>query len=98
MWEASRQVMSDIAVSDEYSQSSFTNIFEWASFLYDVFPLSDEFVLLQVQLLLQYLKNDPRKAVKRLAIQDLKLLANKMPHTWSRENIQVNTFLGRSLL
>uniref|UniRef100_A0A8C9FBY6 Integrator complex subunit 7 n=1 Tax=Pavo cristatus TaxID=9049 RepID=A0A8C9FBY6_PAVCR len=42
----------------------------------------------QVQLLLQYLKNDPRKAVKRLAIQDLKLLANKMPHTWSRENIQ----------
>ncbi|NWX85790.1 INT7 protein, partial [Nothoprocta pentlandii] len=42
----------------------------------------------QVQLLLQYLKNDPRKAVKRLAIQDLKLLANKTPHTWSRENIQ----------
>uniref|UniRef100_A0A8D1L147 Integrator complex subunit 7 n=1 Tax=Sus scrofa TaxID=9823 RepID=A0A8D1L147_PIG len=36
----------------------------------------------------QYLKNDPRKAVKRLAIQDLKLLANKTPHTWSRENIQ----------
>uniref|UniRef100_A0A8B9ZLD5 Integrator complex subunit 7 n=1 Tax=Anas platyrhynchos TaxID=8839 RepID=A0A8B9ZLD5_ANAPL len=43
----------------------------------------------QVQLLLQYLKNDPRKAVKRLAIQDLKLLANKTPHTWTRENIQV---------
>ncbi|XP_036128734.1 integrator complex subunit 7 isoform X1 [Molossus molossus] len=43
----------------------------------------------QIQLLLQYLKNDPRKAVKRLAIQDLKLLANKTPHTWSRENIQV---------
>ncbi|KAI6071880.1 Integrator complex subunit 7 [Aix galericulata] len=42
----------------------------------------------QVQLLLQYLKNDPRKAVKRLAIQDLKLLANKTPHTWTRENIQ----------
>ncbi|KAM6128284.1 LOW QUALITY PROTEIN: integrator complex subunit 7 [Pterocles gutturalis] len=41
----------------------------------------------QIQLLLQYLKNDPRKAVKRLAIQDLKLLANKTPHTWSR-NIQ----------
>uniref|UniRef100_A0A8B9TTJ5 Integrator complex subunit 7 n=1 Tax=Anas platyrhynchos TaxID=8839 RepID=A0A8B9TTJ5_ANAPL len=43
----------------------------------------------QVQLLLQYLKNDPRKAVKRLAIQDLKLLANKTPHTWTRENIQL---------
>ncbi|NXU71981.1 INT7 protein, partial [Oreotrochilus melanogaster] len=42
----------------------------------------------QIQLLLQYLKNDPRKAVKRLAIQDLKLLANKTPHTWSSENIQ----------
>ncbi|KAK2086499.1 Integrator complex subunit 7 [Saguinus oedipus] len=42
----------------------------------------------QIQLLLQYLKNDPRKAVKRLAIQDLKLLANKTPHTWSKENIQ----------
>ncbi|XP_037353468.1 integrator complex subunit 7 [Talpa occidentalis] len=42
----------------------------------------------QIQLLLQYLKNDPRKAVKRLAIQDLKLLATKTPHTWSRENIQ----------
>nr|KAF6396854.1 integrator complex subunit 7 [Rousettus aegyptiacus] len=36
----------------------------------------------------QYLKTDPRKAVKRLAIQDLKLLANKTPHTWTRENIQ----------
>ncbi|KAG8504419.1 Integrator complex subunit 7 [Galemys pyrenaicus] len=43
----------------------------------------------QIQLLLQYLKSDPRKAVKRLAIQDLKLLATKTPHTWSRENIQV---------
>ncbi|XP_023059576.1 integrator complex subunit 7 isoform X3 [Piliocolobus tephrosceles] len=42
----------------------------------------------QIQLLLQYLKNDPRKAVKRLTIQDLKLLASKTPHTWSRENIQ----------
>uniref|UniRef100_A0A8C5MR27 Integrator complex subunit 7 n=1 Tax=Leptobrachium leishanense TaxID=445787 RepID=A0A8C5MR27_9ANUR len=42
----------------------------------------------QIQLLLQYLKNDPRRAVKRLAIQDLKFLANKTPHTWSRENIQ----------
>uniref|UniRef100_A0A7M4DVG2 Integrator complex subunit 7 n=1 Tax=Crocodylus porosus TaxID=8502 RepID=A0A7M4DVG2_CROPO len=42
----------------------------------------------QIQLLLQYLKNDPRKAVKRLAIQDLKFLANKTPHTWSRENMQ----------
>ncbi|XP_055000364.1 integrator complex subunit 7 isoform X2 [Sorex araneus] len=42
----------------------------------------------QIQLLLQCLETDPRKAVKRLAVQDLKLLARKTPHTWSRENIQ----------
>ncbi|KAM4601317.1 integrator complex subunit 7 [Polymixia lowei] len=42
----------------------------------------------QLQLLLQYLKDDPRKAVKRLAIQDLKLLAKKAPHLWLRENTQ----------
>uniref|UniRef100_A0A3P8YDD6 Integrator complex subunit 7 n=1 Tax=Esox lucius TaxID=8010 RepID=A0A3P8YDD6_ESOLU len=42
----------------------------------------------QLQLLLQYLKDDPRKAVKRLAIQDLKLLAKKAPHLWNRENTQ----------
>ncbi|KAJ1157435.1 hypothetical protein NDU88_010147 [Pleurodeles waltl] len=42
----------------------------------------------QIQLLLQYLKIDPRKAVKRLAIQDLNFLASKTPHMWNRENIQ----------
>ncbi|EGW08350.1 Integrator complex subunit 7 [Cricetulus griseus] len=42
----------------------------------------------QIQLLLQYLKSDPRRAVKRLAVQDLKLLASKTPHTWSKENMQ----------
>lgn len=45
---------------------------------------------LQLQLLLQYLKDDPRKAVKRLAINDLKLLAKKAPHLWTRENTQVD--------
>ncbi|KAI7800044.1 integrator complex subunit 7 [Triplophysa rosa] len=43
----------------------------------------------QIHLLLQYLKEDPRRAVKRLAIQDLKLLAKKAPHLWTRKNIQV---------
>uniref|UniRef100_A0A1A8Q023 Integrator complex subunit 7 n=1 Tax=Nothobranchius rachovii TaxID=451742 RepID=A0A1A8Q023_9TELE len=43
----------------------------------------------QLELLLQYLKDDPRKAVKRLAINDLKLLAKKAPHLWIRENTQV---------
>uniref|UniRef100_W5NHT9 Integrator complex subunit 7 n=1 Tax=Lepisosteus oculatus TaxID=7918 RepID=W5NHT9_LEPOC len=42
----------------------------------------------QIQLLLQYLKEDPRKAVKRLSVQDLKFLAKKAPHLWMRENIQ----------
>ncbi|TNN76146.1 Integrator complex subunit 7 [Liparis tanakae] len=42
----------------------------------------------QLQLLLQYLRDDPRKAVKRLAINDLKLLAKKAPHLWIRENTQ----------
>ncbi|XP_077567360.1 integrator complex subunit 7 [Stigmatopora nigra] len=42
----------------------------------------------QLQLLLQYLKDDPRKAVKRLAINDLKLLAKKAPHLWIKENTQ----------
>lgn len=42
----------------------------------------------QIQFLMQYLKNDPRKAVRRPTIQDLKFLANKTLQTWSRENIQ----------
>ncbi|KAM8832429.1 integrator complex subunit 7 isoform 2-T2 [Spinachia spinachia] len=42
----------------------------------------------QLQLLLQYLRDDPRKAVKRLATNDLKLLAKKAPHLWLRENTQ----------
>lgn len=53
---------------------------------------------LQIQLLLQYLKSDPRKAVKRLAVQDLKLLANKTPHTWSKENIQVQSTSEKEIL
>lgn len=78
-------------VLSEYAQNSFTSTFK-KTFLLVASLLNSEFILLQIQLLLQYLKNDPRKAVKRLAIQDLKLLANKTPHTWSRENIQVDTF------
>uniref|UniRef100_A0A8C8DYF1 Integrator complex subunit 7 n=1 Tax=Oryzias sinensis TaxID=183150 RepID=A0A8C8DYF1_9TELE len=42
----------------------------------------------QLQLLLQYLRDDPRKAVKMLTINDLKLLAKKAPHLWIRENTQ----------
>lgn len=42
----------------------------------------------QLQLLLQYLTDDPRKAVKRLAINDLKLLGKKAPHLWRKEDTQ----------
>ncbi|XP_048107303.1 LOW QUALITY PROTEIN: integrator complex subunit 7 [Alosa alosa] len=42
----------------------------------------------QIQLLLQYLREDPRKAIKRLCIQDLKLIAKKAPHLWTRDNTQ----------
>lgn len=52
----------------------------------------------QLQLLLQYLKDDPRKAVKRLAINDLKLLAKKAPHLWIRENTQVEFQMQRVAL
>lgn len=52
-------------------------------------PLIWFLICLQLQLLLQYLKDDPRKAVKRLAVNDLKLLAKKAPHLWIRENTQV---------
>uniref|UniRef100_S4RCB0 Integrator complex subunit 7 n=1 Tax=Petromyzon marinus TaxID=7757 RepID=S4RCB0_PETMA len=43
----------------------------------------------QIELLLQYLQQDPRKVIKRLAIKDLKLLAKKVPHMWSMQEIQV---------
>lgn len=56
------------------------------------YSLSLALFLSQVELLLQYLKEDPRKAVKKLAIQDLTLLAKKAPHMWSRKNIQVRAF------
>ncbi|XP_063079840.1 integrator complex subunit 7 [Engraulis encrasicolus] len=42
----------------------------------------------QIQLLLQYLREDGRKAIKRLCIQDLKLIAKKAPHLWTRDNTQ----------
>lgn len=42
----------------------------------------------QLELLLQYLTDDPRKAVKRLAINDLKLLGKKAPHLWRKEDTQ----------
>lgn len=63
------------------------------AFLDPFFKIVNDFsfdsLSIQLQLLLQYLKDDPRKAVKRLTISDLKLLAKKAPHLWIRENTQV---------
>ncbi|XP_070576855.1 integrator complex subunit 7-like [Ptychodera flava] len=42
----------------------------------------------QVVLLLSYLNTDPRKSVKTLALQDLRMLATKAPHMWTSENIE----------
>ncbi|XP_077996491.1 integrator complex subunit 7-like [Glandiceps talaboti] len=41
----------------------------------------------QIILLLSYLETDPRRSVKMLALQDLRMLATKAPHMWTSENI-----------
>ena len=41
----------------------------------------------QVELLLNYLKMDSRKAVKAIAIHNLELLAKQGPHMWTTENV-----------
>uniref|UniRef100_A0A673FS35 Integrator complex subunit 7 n=1 Tax=Sinocyclocheilus rhinocerous TaxID=307959 RepID=A0A673FS35_9TELE len=72
-----------------FAAASFSSHSNVDSFIdYNVF-ISVFLFVLKIRLLLQYLKEDPRKAVKRLAIQDLKLLAIKAPHLWTRKNIQV---------
>ncbi|GAB1599137.1 integrator complex subunit 7-like [Argonauta hians] len=43
----------------------------------------------QISLLLNYLENDPRKTVKIMVLKDLQLLAQKTPHLWSAENVEV---------
>uniref|UniRef100_UPI00358F2660 integrator complex subunit 7 n=1 Tax=Myxine glutinosa TaxID=7769 RepID=UPI00358F2660 len=42
----------------------------------------------QIQLLLKYMHSDPRHAIKRLALQDLNLLAKKAPHVWGLQEVQ----------
>ena len=41
----------------------------------------------QVELLLNHLTNDPRKAVKKQILQDLRYLAGHYAHLWSEENV-----------
>lgn len=42
----------------------------------------------QVDLLINYLKNDPRVCVKTHALRDMKQLANKGAHLWSADNVE----------
>ncbi|XP_006818833.1 integrator complex subunit 7-like [Saccoglossus kowalevskii] len=43
----------------------------------------------QVSLLLCYLDTDPRRVIKTLALQDLRMLAKEAPHMWTSENIEL---------
>ncbi|EDV19481.1 uncharacterized protein TRIADDRAFT_33402 [Trichoplax adhaerens] len=42
----------------------------------------------QISFLLNYLKSDQRLEIRRIAIQDLRLFARKVPHMWNKEDIQ----------
>ena len=42
----------------------------------------------QVQLLITYLRTDPRRMVKIKVLKDLQFLALQGPHIWSEDNIQ----------
>ncbi|KAK2150441.1 hypothetical protein LSH36_405g02019 [Paralvinella palmiformis] len=50
----------------------------------------------KVELLIQYLVSDSRKAIKIMALKDLLLLAHQSPHVWSENNIQVLCKTGLS--
>ncbi|XP_035694337.1 integrator complex subunit 7-like [Branchiostoma floridae] len=43
----------------------------------------------QVELLLHYLQQDPRRAIKLKVLSDLHLLTKKAPHMWAQHNLQV---------
>ena len=45
----------------------------------------------QVELLLDYLEKDPRRVIQGEAVRNLYLLADKAPHMWTQQNIQVRT-------
>ena len=44
----------------------------------------------QVELLLSYVQTDVRKAVKMLALTDLRLLAKKGPHMWRDQHVEAS--------
>ncbi|XP_062502910.1 integrator complex subunit 7-like [Corticium candelabrum] len=41
----------------------------------------------QIELLLDYMKRDPRILIKRKALRDLDMLAQKSPHLWNKQHI-----------
>ncbi|XP_046849594.1 integrator complex subunit 7-like [Xenia sp. Carnegie-2017] len=43
----------------------------------------------QIELLLRYIVQDPRRHIKRQALLDANILAKKSPHTWERKHVQM---------
>ena len=46
-------------------------------------------IILQTELLLKYLTQDPRKVVKNHTLSDLMMLAKEAPHMWRIQDIEV---------
>ena len=46
-------------------------------------------IILQTELLLKYLTQDPRKVVKNHTLSDLRMLAKGAPHMWRIQDIEV---------
>lgn len=44
----------------------------------------------QAELLLRYLRNDPRRVAKNHALSDLRMLASGAPHMWKVEHVEVS--------
>ena len=47
-----------------------------------------------MKLLLSYAQSDSRKAVRMVALRELHQLATKVPHTWTKEMVEVRRNKG----
>ena len=55
-------------------------------------------IILQTELLLKYLTQDPRKVVKNHTLSDLRMLAKEAPHMWRIQDIEVLWYLRSQIL
>ena len=55
-------------------------------------------IILQTELLLKYLTQDPRKVVKNHTLSDLRMLAKGAPHMWRIQDIKVLWYLRSQIL